>query len=808
MKIVVHDGNLTSATDANGRSSQIQYMTNCGTVAVGTATAPSGGAACTGGTAGSVQVQVPGHGSVPLSVPVSVPVAVSDPVGNTSHMSYDAQGHLTGVKDPLGAVTSASYNGNGAVSSITDALGRKDVMTRDPLSRVTLNTDPAGNQTSFAYDPVGHATQVKDALNGTTNVAYQAGRGGRFPASVTDAKGHATSFTYDTTGRVTSVKNALNQSASISYNAKSLPVSVQTRNGQTISFAYDSLDRLTTLTAPEGSLNLSYDAVGNLLTANHYNGSALSLSYDAANRVTQVGQTLTNGFSANIGYGYDANGNRTRMTTPWGAFSYAYDALDRVTSITNPNGQTVTFTYDAASRRTSMSYPNGTKTTYAYDAAGQVTQIVHQKTSNQTAIAFDNYTYDADGNRIQISDLVGTHTFAYDKLNRLMGANHPGTSSLPTQAETFAYDAIGNRTSDALRTNYTYDAANRIVSDSSFTYTSDANGNQTSRTSRSSGNTTTFVYDSGNRLVQVTGPSGTIATYKYDAAGRRIEKNVGGATTRYVYDGANILATLDGSNNLTALFTQGPGIDAPLIGRISGTDYFYHADALGSVIALTDTNGNTVETTEYTAFGQPVIKDAQGIAHAQSTIGNPFQFTAREFDAESNLNYFHARYQEPAEGRFQQEDQLGLNGGDVNLYSYVGNAPTRYVDPMGLDRILVQDPGYALSHWTLYVGNDLTGYVGYSLEPRGILPGVWSVIWGSDVQGYIKIEAYRDIPAIDSTNSLLGLFSPEIIGRFTQDSNADKALTDILDKQAGMPQTYNARTNNCQQWAGPYFYER
>jgi RHS repeat-associated protein len=607
-------------------------------------------------------------------------IQAQDPVGNSTQLSYDAQGHLTGVKDPLGAVTSASYNGNGAVSSITDALGRKDVMTRDPLSRVTLNTDAAGNQTSFSYDPVGHTTQVKDALNGTTNVAYQAGRSGRFPASVTDAKGHATSFTYDTTGRVTSVKNALNQSASITYNLKSLPVSVQTRNGQTISFAYDSLDRLTTLNSPEGSLSLSYDAVGNLLTANHYNGSALSLSYDAVNRVTQVGQTLTNGFTANIGYGYDANGNRTRMTTPWGAFSYAYDALDRVTSITNPNGQTVTFTYDAASRRTSMSYPNGTKTTYAYDAAGQVTQIVHQKTSNQTAIAFDNYTYDADGNRIQISDLVGAHTFAYDKLNRLTAANHPGTSSLPTQAETFAYDAIGNRTSDAQRTGYTYDAANRIVSDSSFTYTSDANGNQTSRTSRSTGNTTTFVYDNGNRLTQVSGPSGTIATYKYDAAGRRIEKNVGGTITRYIFDGANILATLDGSNNLTALFTQGPGIDSPLIGRINGTDYFYHADALGSVIALTDTNGNTVETTEYTAFGQPIIKDAQGITHGQSTVGNTMLYTGTDFDPETGLNHMGYRYQDSTSGRFNQEDPVA----HINEFVYAGASPLSRKDPLGL----------------------------------------------------------------------------------------------------------------------------
>ncbi|MEK7689647.1 MAG: RHS repeat-associated core domain-containing protein, partial [Bdellovibrionota bacterium] len=377
---------------------------------------------------------------------------------------------------------------------------------------------------------------------------------------------------------------------------------------------------------------------------------------------------------------YDANGNETSLTSNWGDFTYAYDSLDRLTRITNPYAQTVTFTNDAVGRRTAMGYPNGTSVSYGFDAAGQIAQIVHRKTSDQSVIAFANYTHDASGNRTVITDAHGTHTYSYDPLNRLTSASHPGTSTLPVKEEVFDYDNIGSRLADALRSNYSYDAANRIVSDSSFTYTTNANGNVATRTSRASGFVETFIYDSGSRMVEVDGPSGVIATYKHDPLGRRVEKNVGGTITRYVYDGQNILATLDASNNLIALFTNGPGIDSPLIMRRGGQDYFFHADALGSVVALTNSNGNIVETYEYQWFGRAVVRDAQDGLHGESTVGNPFLFTSRELDSETGFYFYRARHLDPGSGRFLQEDAIP----SVNQFIYADNNPLLMSDPLGL----------------------------------------------------------------------------------------------------------------------------
>ncbi len=630
----------------------------------------------------------------------SRPVSLTDPLGRASTLNYDAEGNLTSAQGPLknalsltydgsghvisarnalGGTISMTYDNDGAAITATDELDRTTFMDRDALSRITGMTDPRNNKTTFRYDDSDNLLELKDAMGGVTTIAYTQGREKKLPTSITDAKGHATTLNYDPQGRVSSAVDALGRTTSISYNNLGAPISAQTRNGNTASVSYNNLNRITGLTVPEGIVSTSYDAVGNLVSAAHYNGAGINISYDSLNRPEQLVQTLPNGFNYIIKYTYDTRGNRISMTTPQGTIRYGYDALSRITSITNPFGQTVSFTYDALSRRTKMIYPNGTTTTYAYDATGRVTQVMHKRTSDQVAIAFDEYDYDHNGNATTITDKEGAHIYVYDKLNRLTSAAHPSGTSLPVRNEIFSYDAVGNRLSDAERTGYIYDAANRLIADSSSTYAYDADGNVTSRVDRVTGSTTTFVYNSSDQLILVSASTHTIATYKYDAVGHRVEKNVGGAVTRYIYDGPNMLAALDGNNNVLQFLTQGPGLDAPMLMRQSGTDYFYHEDALGSVTALTDLTGHVLETAEFQAFGKGVIRDALGTPHASSTIGNSFLFAARELDVETGLYFNRARYLDPSIGRFVSEDPLL----QINRYSYALNNPITLRDPSG-----------------------------------------------------------------------------------------------------------------------------
>lgn len=62
---------------------------------------------------------------------------------------------------------------------------------------------------------------------------------------------------------------------------------------------------------------------------------------------------------------------------------------------------------------------------------------------------------------------------------------------------------------------------------------------------------------------------------------------------------------------------------------------------------------------------------------------NPFQYTARELDSETNLYYYRARYYDTTSDRFISEDPLAFNAG-LNFYNYVNGNPTNLADPKGL----------------------------------------------------------------------------------------------------------------------------
>jgi len=186
-----------------------------------------------------------------------------------------------------------------------------------------------------------------------------------------------------------------------------------------------------------------------------------------------------------------------------------------------------------------------------------------------------------------------------------------------------------------------------------------------------------FTHNSRNQLTQydkiVNSIPTTTASYQYDPDGKRTQKTVNGTVTKYVYDKEDIILELDSLVTVVAKYVHGPGIDMPISMERSGETYYYHFDGLGSVTAITDSSGTLVQTYEYDAFGNI-------LSEQDPNFENPYTYTSRERDKESNLYFYRGRYYDASIGRFLQPDPIW----DVNLYPYVGNNPARYIDPWGL----------------------------------------------------------------------------------------------------------------------------
>jgi RHS repeat-associated protein len=197
----------------------------------------------------------------------------------------------------------------------------------------------------------------------------------------------------------------------------------------------------------------------------------------------------------------------------------------------------------------------------------------------------------------------------------------------------------------------------------------DSNGNLTQRVEGS--DTWTYEWTAENQLKRVLKNAVEQARFAYDPMGRRVEKVAGGVTTTYTYDGADILRRQAGGSAF--LYIHGEETDEPFaVEDGTGTLSYFHADGLGSVAKVTNTAGAVTSSFRYDAFGR-----------IEAGSPSTYAFTGREWDSETGLYYYRARYYDPVLGRFLSEDPIAFVGG-LNFYTYVGANPASFADPLGL----------------------------------------------------------------------------------------------------------------------------
>ncbi|MFN0314570.1 MAG: RHS repeat-associated core domain-containing protein [Burkholderiales bacterium] len=632
--------------------------------------------------------------------------ASTDALGRKWNYTYDTKGNLTQQVDPLGRITQytfdATWNKPTTITRYDDANQAQTwSFTYDPAKGTPLTvTNPLNQTTTFAYTPRGEVASVTSPLSQITRFEYNAA--GDLTRQ-TDPLGNVTRFAYDNVGRrtavvdpldfvtgtqyngsdqVTTVTDARNKSTQMAYDAAARLSAVTNARGNVIeSYGYDAGDRVTARTdAKLKTTSYVYDTAGRMTSSTDRKGVITTYSYDELDRVITL--TRPEGLTR---FTYDAVGRLSEITDPSGSISYRYDLADRLVKETQLAGgisTEIAYTYDALDRRTSR-VVNGLAnetTTYGYDPANRLTSITYR---GQTT----TYTYDAAG-RLTNKTLPNgiKQALTFDNANRLteLRYTHPDNSLI--EALTYGYDSAGRRTSQtssqaALHDTAftaTYDEADRMssitltASNQTYDLTYDDNGNLARKANRNATtDVTTYTWDSRNRLSRIDAPAIT-ATFEYDVLGRRVARTVNGITTRYFYDGLQAIGELRGGQQDTLL--TGLGIDEAIARYTAAGLRTYLSDALGSVIAQTRADRSVVNRYRYSGYGETTATAADE--------GNSVQYTARENDA-TGLFFYRARYYDPVLKRFVSEDPIGLAGG-INAHAYVNGDPITYTDPLGL----------------------------------------------------------------------------------------------------------------------------
>jgi RHS repeat-associated protein len=426
-------------------------------------------------------------------------------------------------------------------------------------------------------------------------------------------------------------------------------------------------------------------------------------NYDEAASSNGKGQrTSTADGNANIRYQYDARGRNTRTDYSLGGLSgvrtiqMGYDSGDRMTSLTYPNGETLTYSYDKAWRPTDMyssvgnwHYVSGTQ----YTALGQMTQMQYANGLVQNACynnsmarltqisigvnltgwscgtlgGFFNrtYSYDSTGNVKTIGDnAIGqTQNFGYDAQNRLTSAYTSGTTT-NAYNQAVSYDNIGNITSKG-GTTYTYDSshAHRVSNVGSSAYSYDGNGNVLS----GGGRNYSWSRDNMPTAIQNTS-NGVSESYWYDADGQRVKKvNTAGGTGLVSYYIGGMWEE-DSNGTTRALYQFGGKAMAQrttLAGGSSSVVYLNY-DHLGSASVASDGSGNVVSHQDFDPWGAARGGDA-------ITSQTDVNYTGQIKDTGTGLLYYNSRFYDPALGRFLSADSIvpgaasGAGGGADTL---------------------------------------------------------------------------------------------------------------------------------------------
>ena len=608
---------------------------------------------------------------------------VTDALGHvTTYLSYDGSGRPTSVQDPNGLVTTLTYKPRGWLAS-SNVGGATTTFTYTPFGAVETVTDPDGVVLTYTYDDAHRLTKITDgagnSIQYTLDVAGNRTAENIYPAGSTTAV-HALTRTFNTLGQLTKIIDGLNHTVFNASNSGNYD-----NNGNLVLFS-DALGIQHRQTVD--ALNRVASSVDN------YNGSGTTQNtttkpaYDALDQLTAV--TDPNNLVTH--YTYDGLGNRTALQSPdTGTSGDTYDATGNRLSHTDARSITGTTTYDALDRPTATTFPDASfNITYAYDESNVVTGCSSSAPIGRLTRIIESavttvYCYDLRGNVIQKKQINSTATdtinYTYTAANRLSTLTEPDGTVV-----TDTYNALGQLT--LVQVAPLGGATQTVVSTVTYLPFGPVTGY-----TLGNGQTMTRAYDANYNVSDVTSPSLNLH-FARDAMGNiNALGNAAGAnpaTESYGYDPLYRLTSVtDGTTAIESYTYNGTGdrLSKTSVGGLATGTYGYQTGThwlttIGSAARSYDSNGNTIGSAsggQTLGFGYDnrnrlslVQANQQTVAtYAYNALGERISKTVIAPQASERFAYDEA------------SQLLGEYGASNRDYIWFGSLPVAAVDVTG-----------------------------------------------------------------------------------------------------------------------------
>lgn len=676
----------------------------------------------------------------------------------------------TQVTDANGNTVTYNYEFNEGVKKLTSKVNGADLknveQTYDSQNNMLCRKDEEGNVTEYQYNSFNQRTSMTSGLTGNCTT------------STSTAETRTTNFEYVSTDldliyRETrpSVHLGSNSTTTYTYgdaNNPNRPTIIAedgyrpdgTAISQLTTYVYDSSGRVVTIDGPRTDVTDTTTVEYYVCTAGGECGQIKKLTnalghqttfdtYDAVGRLTQM--TDPNGLVTTISYDGRGNISSTTQTPPSGparVYAYTYNAANQVLVTTIPTSATLTNEYNAAQQLIKTTDPFGNYVEYSYDSRGNRTgESVYD--SSAVLTRFITNSYDARNNISQINNAGSVTQFTNNALGNVSIVVDPKQQ----QASTKSYDSL-----------------KRLIQD----------------TNALSGNTL-YAYDDEDRVTTVVAPNGATTSFQWDDLGNLLlETSADAGTTSFVYDDAgNAISETDG-RGITAQHTYDP------LNRTTATDYPGTADDLtyqydSSTNCTFGVGRLCVGSVDFisTEYSFDVFGNVTTKRQTDNGVTNTTTYTYSALDQVLSMNYPDSRtvtYMRDTLGRITDVDVL-VNGLTVNVVSARAYSAIGLMTSQLLGNSVSDSRTYDLKGRTLTQTSTVIGTRAYVYDDNNNLNSLDST----------DFDATYTYNALDQLITDQITTSPTSLEQFTYDANGNR-LTD-----GGSTYTYQANSNRLDQ---------